>query len=138
MNTIGASRRSLFTLTLMFIAAGPGCVTTPATVVQEAPVVADIWSDETPSQGVLYLSGDVERPGTYNLPVSGRLRLERLIVASGGPLEKIGQLYVSVARSLPNGEVEHVTVPYSSLLSQGHKPAIFLKAGDVIIVQYIS
>ena len=35
--------------------------------------------------GVVYVDGEILRPGVYNLPFSGKLTLSRLVAAAGGP-----------------------------------------------------
>ena len=37
-----------------------------------------------PPIGVVYVDGEILRPGVYNLPASGRLTLSRLVAAAGG------------------------------------------------------
>jgi protein involved in polysaccharide export with SLBB domain len=98
----------------------------------------EIWADSSPTEGVVYVSGAVERPGTYNLPVQAPLRLERLILASGGPVQGPGNLFVTVARAFPDGSVRHITVPYAELSRESNAPQVFLKAGDFVIIQHIS
>ena len=39
---------------------------------------------EPPLSGVVYIDGEIGRPGVYQLPVSGKLTLSRLVAAAGG------------------------------------------------------
>jgi len=49
--------------------------------------------------GVVYVEGEIARPGTYNLPTNGMLTLSRLVAASGGSLASgDDKLHVTVRR----------------------------------------
>ncbi|RPG19726.1 MAG: hypothetical protein CBB69_004625 [Phycisphaera sp. TMED9] len=39
---------------------------------------------DTPEIGVVYIDGEIIRPGVYQLPIAGRLTLSRLVAAAGG------------------------------------------------------
>jgi hypothetical protein len=39
---------------------------------------------DTPEIGVVYIDGEINRPGVYQLPIAGRLTLSRLVAAAGG------------------------------------------------------
>jgi polysaccharide export outer membrane protein len=39
---------------------------------------------DTPEVGVVYIDGEIVRPGVYQLPIAGKLTLSRLVAAAGG------------------------------------------------------
>ncbi len=39
---------------------------------------------DTPEIGVVYIDGEIVRPGVYQLPIAGKLTLSRLVAAAGG------------------------------------------------------
>jgi polysaccharide export outer membrane protein len=39
---------------------------------------------DTPEIGVVYIDGEINRPGVYQLPIAGKLTLSRLVAAAGG------------------------------------------------------
>ena len=39
---------------------------------------------DTPEIGVVYIDGEIIRPGVYQLPIAGKLTLSRLVAAAGG------------------------------------------------------
>jgi hypothetical protein len=39
---------------------------------------------DTPEVGVVYIDGEIIRPGVYQLPIAGKLTLSRLVAAAGG------------------------------------------------------
>src|SRR5262249_49166479 len=46
----------------------------------------DHISVDGPPQGIVYIDGEIARPGVYSMPQIGRLTLSRLVAAAGGLL----------------------------------------------------
>jgi protein involved in polysaccharide export with SLBB domain len=86
-----------------------------------------------PPQGVIYIDGEIARPGVYNLPQTGRLTLSRLVAAAGG----FGQLAVPTRVDLTRivGDGHEATVRLNmSAIRQRTEPDLYLKADDHIII----
>ncbi len=83
--------------------------------------------------GVVYVDGEVARPGVYNLPVSGDLTLSRLIAASGG----LGSLAiperVDLTRKVATDREATIRVDLAAIRNRT-QPDVVLKPDDHIIV----
>ena len=93
----------------------------------------DILRIPPPPTGNLYMGGEVNRPGTYNLPVNGRMTLKQAIFAAGG-LNPLGiPERVDLIRRL--GENREATVRLNlRAIFEGTEPDLFLKPNDMINV----
>jgi polysaccharide export outer membrane protein len=86
-----------------------------------------------PPVGIVYISGEVLRPGVYNLPTSDPLTLSRLIAAAGG----LGSLAVPDRVDLTRmvGEHREATVRMNlAAIRRRTEPDIYLKPNDHIHV----
>lgn len=92
----------------------------------------DVINVPAPPQGVVYVSGPgIARPGTYNLPFSGRLTLKRLIAAAGG-FSAVGiPERVDITRMVGNNREGTVRVNVRSIY-EGTQPDLFVKADDLV------
>ena len=88
---------------------------------------------EEPWQGVVYLDGEVARPGVYNMPINGKLTLSRLIAAAGG----FGPLAIPERVDLTRvvGDSREATVRLNlGAIRRRTEPDIYLKPDDHVIV----
>ncbi|MHC5024631.1 MAG: polysaccharide biosynthesis/export family protein [Planctomycetota bacterium] len=89
---------------------------------------------EGPPTGVVYIDGEVIRPGVYSLPATGHgLTLSRLIAASGG----LGPLAIPTRVDLTRivGENREATMRLNlAAIRQRTEPDLFLKPNDHIII----
>jgi polysaccharide export outer membrane protein len=82
-------------------------------------------------EGEVYVGGQVQRPGVYNLSRTGRVTLSRIIFAAGG----LGNLAVPERVDLTRvvGEGRQATVRLDlRAIYEGTQPDIYLKADDTI------
>jgi polysaccharide export outer membrane protein len=86
-----------------------------------------------PPSGVVYIDGEIIRPGVYELPQRGDLTLSRLVAAAGG----LGQLAipsrVDLVRKIEPGREAVVRVNLGAIRNRA-EPDIILKADDHIII----
>ncbi|MBM44341.1 MAG: hypothetical protein CMJ36_04930 [Phycisphaerae bacterium] len=86
-----------------------------------------------PPVGVVYISGEVLRPGVYNLPTTDPLTLSRLIAAAGG----LGSLAIPDRVDLTRmvGEHREATVRMNlAAIRRRTKPDFYLKPNDHVHV----
>jgi protein involved in polysaccharide export with SLBB domain len=93
----------------------------------------DIIRVPTPPTGNLYMGGMIARPGTYNLPITGRMTLKQAIFAAGG-LNALGiPERVDLIRRV--SETREATVRLNlRAIFEGTEPDLFLKPNDMINV----
>jgi polysaccharide export outer membrane protein len=88
---------------------------------------------EEPEIGVVYIDGQIVRPGTFNLPVNGKLTLSRLVAAAGG----LGQLAiperVDLVRMVGNNREATIRLNLGAI-RQRTEPDVLLKPDDHIII----
>jgi polysaccharide export outer membrane protein len=85
------------------------------------------------STGVVYVGGQVARPGTFSLPPSGKLTLLRVITAAGG----MGQLGIPERVDLTRmvGTDREATIRLNMrAIAEKTQPDVILKADDHINV----
>lgn len=88
---------------------------------------------QPPLLGVVYIEGEVVRPGVYSLPAMGRLTLSRLVAAAGG----LGAIAVPRRVDLirRTGSNREATIRLSlTAIRHRNEPDIFLKPDDHIII----
>ncbi|MCE9619867.1 MAG: polysaccharide biosynthesis/export family protein [Planctomycetes bacterium] len=83
--------------------------------------------------GVVYIDGEINRPGVYNLPTSGKLTLSRLVAAAGGVSELAIPERCDLIRRLGSDKEACVRISLAAIRNRG-EPDIFLKPDDHIIV----
>jgi polysaccharide export outer membrane protein len=92
----------------------------------------DVIHVPSPQSGVVYVMGPgISRPGTYNLPVSGRLTIQRLVASAGG-LSAIGiPERVDLTRMV--GDESQATIRLNvRAIFEGTQPDLFLKPDDLV------
>jgi len=83
--------------------------------------------------GVVYIDGEISRPGVYNLPTAGRLTLSRLVAAAGGVSELAIPERCDLIRRLDSDKEACVRISLLAIRNRG-EPDLFLKRDDHIIV----
>jgi polysaccharide export outer membrane protein len=88
---------------------------------------------EPPSTGVVYIDGEIARPGVYGLPADGALTLSRLVAAAGGPGPLAIPERVDLTRIV--GEDREATIRLNlAAIRQRTEPDLYLKGDDHIII----
>jgi polysaccharide export outer membrane protein len=88
---------------------------------------------EEPQSGVVYVDGEIVRPGVYNFPASGKLTLSRLVAAAGGPGPLAIPTRVDLTRVV--GENREATIRLNlAAIRNRTEPDIYLKPDDHIIL----
>lgn len=88
---------------------------------------------EPPESGVVYIDGQILRPGVYTLPVNGDLTLSRLVAAAGG----LGQLAIPDRVDLVRrvGEYREAVVRLNlGAIRNRVEPDVLLRGDDHIII----
>ena len=86
-----------------------------------------------PLQGIVYIEGEIVRPGAHQLPRDGRLTLSRLVSAAGGPGPLAITERVDITRIV--GRNLEATVRLNlGAIRQRTEPDVFLKPDDHIII----
>lgn len=88
---------------------------------------------EPPVTGVVYIGGEVARPGVYALPSNGRLTLDTLVTAAGGPGPIAILDRVDFTRRLPDNRQATLRVNLRAIRHRT-EPDIYIKPDDHIIV----
>lgn len=84
-------------------------------------------------QGIVYMAGQVARPGTYGIPVTGRLTLLRAVDAAGGLNQVAIPERVDITRMVGSNAQAMVRVNLRAI-NEGTQPDLFLKPDDRINV----
>ena len=93
----------------------------------------DVIRVPAPKAGLVYLAGNVNRPGPYSLPAEGRLTLLRAITAAGG-VSAIGiPERVDITRRIGDDRQATVRVNLKAI-GQGTQPDLYLKPDDIVNV----
>lgn len=93
----------------------------------------DVIRVPSPPDGVVYIDGQVQRPGVYNFPASGRLTLTRALTAAGGYGELAIPERVDIVRVLPGNRQATVRLD-ARAIAEGTQPDIDLKPDDRVNV----
>ena len=85
-----------------------------------------------PPTGVVYIDGEVSRPGPYDLPATGQLTLSRLVAAAGG----LGPLAIPERVDLVRrvGDREATIRVNLAAIRERSEPDIVLKSDDHVII----
>lgn len=84
-------------------------------------------------QGVFYLGGLVRRPGSFNLPVDGRMTIKRAIDTGGGLDSLAWPERGELTRSLGDGRQAIVSFNLRAIY-EGTQPDVYLKPDDQITI----
>ena len=93
----------------------------------------DVIRVPSPPVGEIYVDGQVNRPGVYNIPQTGRLTLTRVITAAGGLSNLAIPERVDLTRVVGDGQQAIVRLDLRAI-TEGTQPDIYLKPDDRINV----
>ena len=86
-----------------------------------------------PRAGIVYIVGNVTRPGGYVLDGRNLLTVEEAMALSGGTGHAAALKRAQLVRTLDDGRKESITVPIN-LIYKGRAPDVALKDGDILYV----
>ena len=102
------------------------------------PIIPDVQifpgdSILIPRAGVVYVAGNVARPGAYVLDGRRVLTVEGAMALSGGGGKASAMKRVQLVRTLDDGRKEAITIPVN-LIFKGRAPDVALMDGDILYV----
>jgi polysaccharide export outer membrane protein len=86
-----------------------------------------------PRAGVVYVAGDVNRPGAYVLDGRRSLTVEEAMTLAGGGAKASALKRVQLVRTMDDGRKEAITIPVN-LIFKGRAPDVALIDGDILYV----
>ena len=86
-----------------------------------------------PRAGVVYVAGNVAKPGAYVLDGRRSLTVEEAMALSGGGGKASALKRVQLVRTLDDGRKEAITIPVN-LIYKGRAPDVALIDGDILYV----
>lgn len=93
----------------------------------------DIIRVPSPTEGIAYVAGEVNRPGPYNLPVNGRLTLLRVVNAAGGLATLAVPERTDITRVVGPDRQATIRVNMRAI-AEATQPDIYIKPDDIINV----
>ncbi len=84
-------------------------------------------------RGVVYIDGEVIRPGVYQLPDGGRLTVSRLIAAAGGLNQVAIPERCDLTRNIGDDREATIRFSLAAIRSRG-EPDIYMKPDDHVII----
>lgn len=93
----------------------------------------DVIRVPSPAEGLVYVAGEVQRPGPYNLPTAGRLTLLRAIVAAGGLGPLAVPERVDLVRMVGPDRQAMIRLNLRAI-AEGSQPDLYLRSDDMINV----
>jgi polysaccharide export outer membrane protein len=102
------------------------------------PVIPDVQifpgdSILIPRAGIVYVAGNVAKPGAYLLDGRRTLTVEEAMALSGGGGRASAMKRVQLVRTLDDGRKEAITIPVN-LIYKGQAPDVALIDGDILYV----
>jgi len=86
-----------------------------------------------PRAGIVYVVGNVNRPGGYVLDGRNVLTVEEVMALAGGSGHAAAIKRAQLVRNLEDGRKEAITIPVN-LIYKGQAPDVALKDGDILYV----
>ncbi len=86
-----------------------------------------------PRAGIVYVMGNVNRPGVYVLDGRNTLTVEEAMALAGGGGHAAAIKRAQLVRTLEDGRKEAVTIPVN-LIYKGQAPDVAMKDGDILYV----
>jgi polysaccharide biosynthesis/export protein len=86
-----------------------------------------------PRAGIVYVVGNVTRPGGYILDGRNMLTVEEAMALAGGSGHAASLKRAQLVRTLEDGRKEAITVPVN-LIYKGRAPDVAMKDGDILFV----
>ncbi len=102
------------------------------------PIIPDVQifpgdSILIPKAGVVYVGGNVGKPGAYLLEGRRALTIEEVMALAGNGAHASAMKRVLLVRTLDDGRKEAITIPVN-LIYKGKAPDVALKDGDIVYV----
>lgn len=102
------------------------------------PIIPDVQilpgdSIVVPRAGVVYVAGDVAKPGVYVLDGRRALTVEEAMALAGGAGKASALKRVQLVRTMEDGRKEAITIPVN-LIFKGRAPDVALMDGDILYV----
>ena len=102
------------------------------------PIIPDVQifpgdSILVPRAGVVYVVGNVAKPGAYVLDGRRALTVEEAMALAGGGGHASAMKRVQLVRTLDDGRKEAITIPVN-LIYKGQAPDVALRDGDILYV----
>ena len=88
---------------------------------------------DTPEIGVVYVDGEVSRPGVYQLPIAGKLTLSRLVAAAGGLNPIAIPERVDLVRKIAPDRESALRVNLAAIRNRA-EPDIYMRKDDHVII----
>jgi polysaccharide export outer membrane protein len=86
---------------------------------------------DTPEVGVVYIDGEIVRPGVYQLPIAGKLTLSRLVAAAGGLNPIAIPERVDLTRKISTDREATLRVNLAAIRNRS-EPDVFMRQDDHI------
>ncbi len=86
-----------------------------------------------PRAGIVYVVGNVNRPGGYVLDGRNTLTVEEAMALAGGSGKAAAIKHAQLVRNLEDGRKEAITIPIN-LIYKGQAPDVALRDGDILYV----
>jgi len=93
----------------------------------------DLIVADAGDRGVVYIDGEVQRPGVYQLPEGGRLTVSRLIAAAGGLNQIAIPERCDLIRKVGEDREAAIRISVAAIRNRG-EPDIYCKPDDHIII----
>jgi polysaccharide export outer membrane protein len=93
----------------------------------------DVIRVPTAEAGLIYVTGEVARPGTYGLPPTSKLTVEQAIISAGSYTPTAIPQRVDLTRRLPGNRQATIRLNLAAI-GQRTQPDVYLKADDTINV----
>lgn len=87
----------------------------------------------TPEIGVVYIDGEIARPGVFQLPIAGRLTLSRLVAAAGGLNGLAIPQRVDLIRKIGTDRESAIRVNLAAIRNRA-EPDIYMRQDDHVII----
>ena len=102
------------------------------------PIIPDVQifpgdSILIPRAGVVYVAGNVVKPGAYVLDGRRTLTVEEVMALAGGGGKASAMKRVQLVRTMDDGRKEQITIPVN-LIFKGQAPDVALIDGDILFV----
>ncbi len=102
------------------------------------PIIPDVQifpgdSILIPRAGVVYVAGNVAKPGVYVLDGRRTLTVEEVMALAGGGGHASALKRVQLVRTMDDGRKEAITIPVN-LIFKGQAPDVALMDGDILFV----
>jgi polysaccharide biosynthesis/export protein len=102
------------------------------------PIIPDVQifpgdSILIPRAGVVYVAGNVAKPGAYVLDGRRALTVEDVMALAGGGGKGSAMKRVQLVRTMDDGRKEQITIPVN-LIFKGQAPDVALIDGDILFV----